>query len=132
MSASVVVDASVLLDALLDPAERGEAARGAIIGHVVAGPEHLLVETFHVTRRLVVSGLVSAPAGQRAVTRLGRLSVQTVPTPDLLDRMWQLRDSLTGYDAAYVAAAEYLHVDLLTRDGGIHGTPGLKCSLRQP
>ncbi len=30
-------------------------------------------------------------------------------------RMWALRDNLTGYDAAYVAAAEHLGVDLLTR-----------------
>ena len=131
-TASVVVDASVLLDALLDPAERGDAARSAITGHTMAGPEHLQVETFHVVRRLVMAGLVTEPAGHRAVTRLGLLAVQTVPTPALLQRIWQLRDNLTGYDAAYVAAAEHLQVDLLTRDEGIHTAADLNCRVRRP
>lgn len=129
---SLVVDASVLVDALLDPAERGESAREAITGHAVAGPEHLQVETFHVLRRLVTAGLVAEPVGRRAVTRMGELTVQTVPTPALLERMWQLRDNLTGYDAAYAAAAEHLQVELLTRDEGIHAVPGLRCTLRRP
>lgn len=128
----MVVDASVLLDALLDHAKPGEAARRAIAGHAIAGPEHLRVETFHVIRRLVVAGKVTEPAGKRAVTRLGQLSVQTVPTTALLDRMWQLRHNLTGYDAAYVAAAEHLQIDLLSRDEGIHTAPGLSCPLRRP
>lgn len=131
-TADVVIDASVLLDALLDPAERGDAARGAIIGRTIAGPEHLRVETFHVIRRLVVARLVTEPAGQRAVTRLGKLPLRTVKTPALLERMWRLRDNLTGYDAAYVAAAEHLHVDLLTCDDGIHNAPGLNCAVRRP
>ena len=34
----------------------------------------------------------------------------------LLSRIWELRDSLTAYDAAYVALAEGLRATLLTRD----------------
>jgi predicted nucleic acid-binding protein len=34
----------------------------------------------------------------------------------LLDRIWQLRDSMTAYDAAYVAFAEVLNAPLLTCD----------------
>jgi len=46
--------------------------------------------------------------------------------------MWDLRDNLTGYDAAYVAAAEYLDVDLITRDRVLHAAPGVTCTVRRP
>lgn len=130
--AAVVADANVLLDALLDAADQGDAARKALTGYTIAGPEHLQIETFQVIWRLLLANAVGQQAAQSAVTHLGQLQIQTIPTPLLLERMWQLRENLTGYDAAYVATAEYLDIDLLTRDSGIHAAPGVMCTVSYP
>ena len=42
----------------------------------------------------------------------------------LLPRIWELRDTLTAYDAAYVALAEALDAPLLTTDAKLAGAPG--------
>lgn len=130
--AALVVEASVLVDALANPAGPGDAARGALAEHLLFGPEHVRIETFHAVRGLVLGGVLSAELAQRTVRRLGEIPLDTVPTAVLLDRMWVLRSNLTGYDAAYVAAAEHLGVDLLTRDRAFHEAPGIRCTVRAP
>lgn len=47
----------------------------------------------------------------------------------LLDRVWELRDNLTAYDASYVALAELLHCALLTADARLGRAPGIRCSV---
>ena len=66
----------------------------------------------------------------QALTRLQRLPIIRHPLLPLLDRVWELRDNLTPYDAAYVALAERLEVPLLTADAGIARAPGLRCKVR--
>ena len=132
MNAELVVDANVLVDALIDAGDHGTAARAALRNTHIAGPEHLRVETFHALRALTRRGVFGPDTTRRAVEHLGRLPLSLVPTAALLERMWTLRDNLTGYDAAYVAAAEHLGVDLLTRDGALHTAPGTTCTVRYP
>ena len=48
----------------------------------------------------------------------------------LLDRMWQLRGNVTAYDAAYVAAAEFLACPLVTGDGRLAKASGVRCEFR--
>jgi predicted nucleic acid-binding protein len=132
MKATLVIDASVLVDALAGPAAHGEAARTILRGASIAGPEHLQVEVFHALRGLVRRGQLDPDVSHRAVERLGRLPLSTVPTAVLLERMWDLRDNLTGYDAGYVAAAEHLDVDLVTRDRALLAAPGVTCRIRRP
>jgi predicted nucleic acid-binding protein len=45
------------------------------------------------------------------------------------DRVWELRENLTVYDAWYVAVAERLGQPLVTADAAILGAPGLRCEL---
>jgi predicted nucleic acid-binding protein len=42
----------------------------------------------------------------------------------LVSRMWELRHSITAYDAAYVALAEHLDVPLITCDGKLARSHG--------
>jgi pimeloyl-ACP methyl ester carboxylesterase len=73
--------------------------------------------------------MLSARTGRRVIAydRLGfgrsdpesgfrRPSSHPLPPIDLLSRVWHLRDSLTAYDAVYVALAEALETPLLTTD----------------
>lgn len=46
--------------------------------------------------------------------------------------MWELRANLSGYDAAYVAAAEHLGVALLTADHRLAAAPDLRCPVTLP
>jgi predicted nucleic acid-binding protein len=47
-----------------------------------------------------------------------------IPHDVLLPRVWDLRKSLTAYDAVYVALAKALEMPLLTCDANIAGAPG--------
>ncbi|MGH3685032.1 MAG: type II toxin-antitoxin system VapC family toxin [Pseudonocardiaceae bacterium] len=132
MSADLVVGANVLVDALTHGGDHGTAARAALRDNGIAGPEHLRIETFHVLRALTRRGTFDTDTMGVAVEHLSRLPINVVPTALLLERMWALRENLTGYDAAYVAAAEHLGVDLLTRDSALHAAPGIRCTVRVP
>jgi predicted nucleic acid-binding protein len=45
-------------------------------------------------------------------------------------RIWELRDNLTPYDAAYVALAEALEVPLVTADQRLAQASGIDCELK--
>ena len=51
------------------------------------------------------------------------------PVFSLLDRVWQLRDNLSAYDASYVALAELLDCNLLTADARLSRAPSIRCSI---
>jgi predicted nucleic acid-binding protein len=51
------------------------------------------------------------------------------PGSVLLERVWDLRDNLSVYDACYVAMAEPLGCDLLTADARLIRAPGVRCAI---
>lgn len=59
-------------------------------------------------------------------------ALSSLTTAPLLDRMWELRANLSGYDAAYVAAAEHLGVCLVTTDRRLAAVPGPRCPISVP
>jgi predicted nucleic acid-binding protein len=52
-----------------------------------------------------------------------------VPAVGLLQRIWELRENLSGYDATYVAVAETLETPLLTADARLARAPGPTCPI---
>ena len=58
-----------------------------------------------------------------------RLGITRYPVFGLLDRVWQLRNHLSAYDATYVALAELLQCTLLTADARLSRAPGLRCPI---
>lgn len=129
---TIVVDASVLVDALMRPGSDGERVRDALQGHRLAAPEQLMVETFQAIRGRVLGGKANPADAEEALGDLADIAVETVPMRLLLGRMWELRDNVTGYDAAYVAAAEHLAVPLVTGDKRLAAASGLRCEVRTP
>jgi predicted nucleic acid-binding protein len=47
----------------------------------------------------------------------------------LLERVWELRDIVTSYDAAYVALAEALDCALVTRDARLAKVRSVRCPV---
>ena len=60
---------------------------------------------------------------------LADFPIQRYPHDFLLPRIWELRTTLTAYDAAYVALAEALDTPLLTRDRRLTNAAGVRARI---
>jgi predicted nucleic acid-binding protein len=70
---------------------------------------HLLeVEIAQALRRLVRAGHLAADRAQEALDDFAHFDVRRHAHTDFLGRAWEVRDTLTAYDAMYVAHAEAL------------------------
>ena len=88
---------------------------------------HLLdVEFVQVLRRLVRQGTLAPKRAGEAIEDLGDLRIVRYAPVLLLQRIWQLRQNLTAYDASYVALAENLHAPLITRYQRIAAAPSYR------
>jgi len=127
----IVIDASVLANALTDDGQIGARARAALAEDLHwAAPEHLTVELFSAIRGRYLGRKISEQRAADAVEAVAAMTIDTLATAPLLARIWQLRANLTGYDAAYVAAAELYECALVTADERLSHAPDLRCELR--
>ncbi len=127
----IVVDASVLANALGDDEADGEVARRELraAGEFTA-PDLVDVETVSVLRKRWLKGTLTDVRLNAAVTHLVQLRFDRVPTRLLVRRAAELRANLTAYDACYVALAETLECELVTADGKLGAAPGPRCVIR--
>ncbi len=129
---TAVIDASTLVDALL-PGSNNDIVRHELNGiSEFAGPEHLGIEVLSVLRRLHQATQQAAPSLVTARHTLAQLNIRRVALDQIHERVWELRESLTAYDAAYAAAAEHLHVPLMTSDHALIRHPGVRCTIINP
>lgn len=127
-----VVDGSVLVAALVDSGRDGRWAEGVLEDDDLAGPELTLVETANVLRRLERAGRMSRLEAVGAHRDILRLDVELFPFRPFADRVWELRDNLTSYDAWYVAVAESLGCRLATLDRKLGLADGPTCEIVVP
>ena len=121
----IVVDASALLEVLLrTPAAKVVEDRLFAPRQTLHAPHLLDVEVAQVIRRYAANGEIDSERGRMALTDLADLSLRRYPHDFLLPRIWELRNNLTAYDAAYVALAEALDTPLLTRDRRLAAAAG--------
>lgn len=125
----IVVDASVLAPALADDGADGDRVRERLRGEQLAAPELIDLEVVSVLRRADRAGRLDDRRSGLVVTDLAALPLRRVPHLPLLSRIWELRDNLTAYDAAYVALAEALAALLLTADGPLGRASGVRCEV---
>jgi predicted nucleic acid-binding protein len=121
----IVVDASALLEVLLNTRAGALVARRLFIETETLHAPHLLdVEVAQVLRRYALSGELEDTRGAQVLEDLADFPITRYPHDLLLPRIWELRHNMTAYDAAYIALAEALAAPLLTRDAGLASAPG--------
>jgi len=121
----IVVDASAAVSALLNagPARRALAEEQVHVPHLIDP------EVVNALRRGVAASRVEPGAAWTALGRWRRLGISRYAVFHLLERVWELRENLSAYDASYVALAESLGCALLTADARLGGAPGLGCPV---
>jgi predicted nucleic acid-binding protein len=121
----IVVDASALLEVLLNTPSGTRVASRLFAEHETLHAPHLLdVEVTQVLRRYTLSGELDPDRGLQALEDLVDFPLTRYPHDLLLPRMWELRHNVTAYDAAYLALAEAIAAPLLTRDAGLAASAG--------
>ena len=126
-----VVDASVLVDALVGRGPRGVTAAMALADfeHLTA-PDILDVECISAWWGLTRSGHLAGAEVPSLARRLVAAPIERLPTWPLGERLAELVGSITAYDAAYVALAELLDAPLLTADAGLARSGRSRCEVR--
>lgn len=124
-----MLDASVAVSALTVP---GGPAADLLAGDddVFQVPSIFDAEVLSALRGLVRGGKFAGAAAAELVADLMMLPVDRWHMSPLLPRMWELRENLTPYDAAYVALAELTGAVLVTGDERITASPGTRCDIQ--
>jgi predicted nucleic acid-binding protein len=112
----VIVDASAVIDALAGGPGLPARVADRLRGEALAAPHLIDQEVMHTVRRQVHRGRVTPDDGAEAMRRYSLLRIHRLATDAVLGRAWALRDSVSAYDAAYLALAEDLGVPLITTD----------------
>lgn len=126
---SFVIDASALVELATSSEPNAELRRIALTGSGGA-PELIDLEAVQTVRGLVRRGALSDPEGREVVASVRDSPIARLAHRPLLGRVWELRSSITAYDASYVALAEQLDVPLLTCDGHLARAHGHRARIQ--
>jgi predicted nucleic acid-binding protein len=127
-----VVDAGVVVAALVDSGATGVWAEAIIGRGNLSAPTLLPYEVTNVLRRASASGDITHDVATLAFRNLSRLHIYLYDFEPLAVRIWELRENLAAYDAGYVALAERLDVELATIDRRLDRSPGPTCVFLLP
>lgn len=123
-----VLDASALVELVLGRSPVPDLRRPTSTGRGGA-PELIDLEVLSVLRRLRRAGAIGSDAAHDAARTFADVPLVRVPHRPLLPRVWELRDALAPYDAAYVALAELSGTPLLTCDARIGRASGHRAEV---
>lgn len=125
----IVADAGVILEAIVFSGGVGPSARRRLARDDIHVPEVVDLEILSALRRLVRRGEISQTRAERGLTYLRSANLTRHSHKQYLPRIWELRDSVTPYDAAYVALAERAGAPLLTVDRRLAEAHGPRCQI---
>lgn len=126
----IVLDTSALVEYVVGSDSPAERVRARCTGQRLAAPHAVDLECASTLRGLVLGRKLPADEAKRGLGLLRRMNIRRFGHVTLLPRIWDLRDNMWPYDAAYAALAESLDAELVTMDGKFAAVPGLKCAVR--
>ena len=129
---TIVLDASVIVAALVDTGRDGNWAEELIASETLVAPELAMVEATNILRRLELAKELTPVESGLAQKDLMRLDIQLFPFHPFAERVWALRKNITSYDAWYVALAEALNCSLATLDIKLKNASGANCAFAVP
>jgi predicted nucleic acid-binding protein len=129
---TLVVDASLVVSALVDGGITGSWAESLLAGEPLSAPHLMPVEAANILRRAAAAGEISADVAAMAHADLLDIRVELFPYGPFAPRVWELGDNLTSYDAWYVALAEFLGSRVATLDLKLARATGPRCSFETP
>lgn len=121
----IVLDASVVLELVLRTV-RGRQLLPRILdpAESLVAPHLIDVEVIQVLRRYVLANQMGSDRAAAALEDFLDLPIQRYPHAPFSRRIWEMRNNITAYDAAYVSLAEALCAPLITLDGRLAEAPG--------
>ena len=125
----LVVDASCLFEVVADTPRAGEIAARLAADADQMAPQVIDVEVLGVIRAHYLRGHLDGTAAGQAVADLRDWPGDRIGNRRLLDRAWELRDSVRGWDAFYIAVAEAFEAPLLTLDARLARAHGIRCHI---
>ena len=132
MADVIVVDASCLFEVLIDT-PRAEPIRQRLAADPDHAAPHIVdIEVFSLVRRDQLTGRIDNTLAELAIDDLRSWPADRYGHRALLARAWELRHSVRGWDAAYVALAEVLDATLLTLDTRLANAKGPHCRIEVP
>ena len=127
---SLVIDASILVDALRPMAQGSPAIRGRLKeADSWFAPHTIDVECMGAWRALRMRGEIDDRTLRRALDGLATWPIERLASTPLITRIHELSPTITPYDGAYVAIAEALNLPLLTRDARLTRASGPRCQF---
>lgn len=127
MSLAVVDASTVVAFYASDNPRRDSVATRLAAGDTLFAPAHLDAEVVSALRRLARPNPTLRAAVPTALEHLAGFPIRRMALAPLLQRIWELRDDLTPYDAAYVTLAERLGGPLITCDAKLAEAGGPHC-----
>jgi predicted nucleic acid-binding protein len=128
----LVLDSSAIVALLVDGGVNGDWVAATIGGQRLAAPSLAVFETANILRRQQLSGRLERVEATLGHADLLSLPLELWPYAPLAERAWALRETLTSYDASYVALAELLDAPLVTLDDRLRRASGPTCAFRTP
>ncbi len=129
---TTVIDASVVVAALIDTGSVGRWAERRLDESSLAAPHLMPVEAANILRRAEMAGELSSDVAALGHRDLLDVHAVLFPYEPFAERVWELRETVTAYDAWYVALAEALEAPLATLDRRLAGAPGPRCQIEVP
>ena len=127
----IVVDASCLGEVLVNGPLAESIRQRLSLDSEHAAPHVIDAEVFGVVRRLRMMETIDETTAALAVEDLSLWPGERFGHRALLDRAWELRATIRGWDAMYVALAEVLDAPLVTLDGRLARAAGPRCRIER-
>ena len=113
----IVLDASAAIELLLNTGTGKLINREIISRETTLHAPHLIdLEIIQVLRRYVLTREIPETRAMTAINHWLQLDVTRYPHEPFTASIWQYRNNLTAYDAAYVVLAKALDASLITCD----------------